>query len=92
MTLDKSLISEAEGLATGTHVHKVANMVAAYKMAYGFAVDNGDQISIDLFKDCEKDLRKFVAPRRQKKYEYRDDLKASAKDMRKMCKAHKRKG
>jgi len=67
MHLDLFLISQAESLANGRYTHRVSNMVAAYRMAYDLALASGTDEDVLLFKETQKDLRKFINKRKVEK-------------------------
>jgi hypothetical protein len=67
MFLDLFLISQAEALANGRYIHKVKNMVAAYHMAYELALASGTDEDVEMFKQTQKDLRKFINRRKVEK-------------------------
>lgn len=67
MYIDENLIAQAELLATGRYVHKVANLVAAYRTAYSLAKFTKDIHDIEIFHETQKDLRIFINRRRVEK-------------------------
>ena len=66
MYLDTFLIAQAESLANGRYIHKVQNMVAAYRSAYELAIDE-NPAHVAIFLIAQKDLRKFINQRRLEK-------------------------
>jgi len=67
MFFDLFLIAQAEALSNGRYIHRVADLVAAYRAAYNFALDSGLKYDIDTFNLAQQDLRKFVSERRAEK-------------------------
>ena len=80
--LDQSLITDAQILANGRYVHKVANFIAAYQTAYGFYLDSPDNDSIKLFQEAEKQLIKFIAVRRMEQYRSNISLQKGLENIR----------
>lgn len=81
MILDTFLIAQAEMLANGRYVHKVQNMVAAYRVAYELALDSGCQEDVDIFLAAQKEIRQFINRRKVDKTdldEYDLDIMKSA--------------
>lgn len=90
MKVDLSLIQQAEFLANGRHVHKVANLVAGYRGTYEWALESPDPESIDLFKEAERRLLAFVAKKRKERYQNNKDLQQSIENIRTVRKAARR--
>jgi MoaA/NifB/PqqE/SkfB family radical SAM enzyme len=61
LRIDQYLMVEASLLATGADNHRVANLLAGYRMA----ADMGEG---KIFAEQERELRKFVARARQRKF------------------------
>ena len=64
MQLDPYLITSCESKATGQHIHKIKNMIAAYRSAYNLALDCGDDYSVSLFLEAESQLINFLNQRK----------------------------
>jgi hypothetical protein len=66
MFLDLFLISQAESLANGRYIHKVKNMVAAYRTAYELSLDGSPEY-IEIFEEAQKNLQQFINRRKSEK-------------------------
>ncbi len=75
--LDEHLIQQVGELSNGLHVHKIANMIAAYQASFEFASSTKTPEDVELFREAEADLRIFVAQRKEENFDPDtcDDLK-----------------
>ena len=64
MELDLYLINQVKSLSNGRFIHHTENLIAAYKGCYNFALDVGTEESVELFRESEAEMRKFIAERR----------------------------
>lgn len=65
--VDLSLLHQAQELATGEHVHSMANLISAYASSLASYRQTGEEQFLDLAREAEKELRAFLVRLREKR-------------------------